>query len=283
MRDTGAGRGILPILVAAVLATAGACSSGDPGPGPTASRSSPDARTAAALRAAEEATQRAGSARITTTTVMGDMLATKTEGALTWSDGSTGTLRITSTGGRLAGTMRELGSTTMDARLLPEAYYAKVGDDFARQIGGKHWIRYDHDDLADLPGDTGTSLSNQLRNTAPIPPVRLLLASDDVRRVGEETVRGERAVHYSGTVEVADLGEGRLHGLRDQLEQAGITTETIDIWINDENLLVKKTENGETANGTMSQTAYYGDYGAEVTAEAPPADDTVDFKDLLGT
>jgi hypothetical protein len=99
-----------------------------------------------------------------------------------------------------------------------------------------------------------------------------------VHEVGEERVEGRRATHYSGTVEVGDVTDA---GLRKQLEQAGVATETVDIWVDDRDLLVKKVEKGRTATGEYSQTAYYSDYGTEVAVEAPPARDTADFSELL--
>jgi hypothetical protein len=279
-------RGILPVAVALALSPLTAC--GHFGDGDSSRRSAEpsggraahaDPRSLAALRAVEKATAKAGSARVESTTSMGGMLALETSGLLGWADGSVGTLRITYTGGQLAETMRALGSTSMEARLLPDAYYAKVGDAFARRLHGRHWIRYAYDDLASLPGGSGAYLTDQLRNTAPLQPVRLLLASGDVRRVGEETVRGRRTTHYSGTVTPASL----TGGLKEQLEQAGVTEETVDIWVDDHDLLVKKTERGELSSGRMSSTAYYRDYGTKISTAKPPGADTADFKDLMKT
>lgn len=283
MRDGLVGRGILPFLLAAALTAATGCTtaSRDGSPGPARSDGAPhrlDPRTAAALRAVRTATGTAGSARISSVTVMGAMLSTKTEGTLDWAGDSTGTLRITYTGGELAETMRRLGTTTMEARLLPDAYYAEVGARFARQMGGRHWIRYDYDDLDALPGDSGTYLKDQLRNTAPIPPVRLLLASGDVRAAGEETVDGVRTRHYSGTVDVSALTDAALRG---QLSGAGVTVETVDIWVDDRDLLVKKVEKARMSTGLMTQTAYYRDYGVRFSVQRPPAADTQDFEDLM--
>ncbi|WP_405817230.1 hypothetical protein OG241_22085 [Streptomyces sp. NBC_01390] len=294
MRDSGV-RGIRglrrvgrPVAVTAALVVAGvamsACSfSGgsddDEGAEPTPGASRLDARTAAALDAVEKATDRAGSARVSSSSVMGDLLSMRTAGVLGWAGEPVGRLSITYTGGELAESMRALNSSSMEARLLPDAYYAKVGDKFAAQMHGKHWIRYAYDDLADLPGGSGTYLKDQLHNTAPVQPVKLLLASGDVRGAGTETVRGERTTRYSGTVEVAALADS---ALKDQLVQAGVTTETVDIWVNDQNLLVKKVERGELASGRMSSTAYYSAYGVKAAVAAPGGGDTVDFKDLLG-
>ncbi|MFJ2020446.1 hypothetical protein [Streptomyces nodosus] len=296
MRDRIIRRGVLSIAALAALSAVAACGfSGDgeahrhsvaPSDGQTGHAEGPhrtDPRTATALRAVEQATARAGSARIESTTAMGGMLSLKTEGALGWSGDSVGTLSITYTGGRLAETMRTLNSTSMEARLLPDAYYAKVGAAFARHLRGRHWIQYAYDDLTALPGGSGAYLSDQLRSTAPLQPVRLLLASGNVHRVGEETVRGRRTTHYSGTVTTAALTGRGAAGLKAQLEQAGVTTETVDIWVDDHDLLVKKAERGELTTGRMSSTAYYREYGVKVTVAKPPAADTADFKELMNT
>jgi hypothetical protein len=188
----------------------------------------------------------------------------------------------------MADTMRQTGSTSMQARYLPDAYYAKMSDKFAEQAGGKHWIKYAYDDLAKFGGGSGAYLKDQMQNTTPNQSVKLLLASGDVKKVGEETVRGESTTHYSGMVDVANLATkgsnltaSQLADLKKQLTQAGVSTEKVDIWVNGDDLLVKKVEKGELSTGTMSSTAYYSDYGVKVSATEPPAGDTADFKDLL--
>ncbi|WP_030422039.1 hypothetical protein VM636_12325 [Streptomyces sp. SCSIO 75703] len=221
----------------------------------------PTAPVPSALRAAERAVGRAGSARVESATVMGSELSLEATGALGWSDGLTGTLTITYTGGTTAETMRGLGTTAMEARYLADAYYAKMGDAFAERAGGRHWIRYVYDDLEEL-GDLGADFADQMRSTTPHQALKQLLASADVRRVGEETTRGRRTTHWSGTVD-------------------GATAQTVDVWVDDRDLLVKKVERGRTATGELTQTAWYTDYGVTVVAERPPAADTADFKELL--
>ncbi|CAM5368520.1 hypothetical protein SGLAM104S_05184 [Streptomyces glaucescens] len=194
-------------------------------------------------------------ARVESATTIGSAISLSAEGVLGWADGVTGTLTLTCTGGTMAGTLRLLGSTTMQARYLPDAYYARMGDAFAAQTGGRHWVRYAYDDLDSLTGGSGAQLGDQMRNSTPDRSLRLLLASGDVRRVGTERVRGERTTHYSGTVEAGDTA---------------VTGQTVDVWIDERDLLVKKVEKGRTASGELVQTAYYGDYGAEADAERPP-------------
>ncbi|MGI5377476.1 hypothetical protein ACQEV2_25195 [Streptomyces sp. CA-251387] len=227
-------------------------------------RARPSSAVTAALRTVERATGQEGSARVKSTTTMGSTLSMKAHGTLLWGDGLTGTLRITYTGGTTAETMRRLGTTSMEARYLPDAYYARMGETFAEKTGGKHWIKYAYDDLEHLAGSSGADLADQMRGTAPHTSVKLLLSSTDVRKVGEETVSGERTSHYSGTVQ----GEGA-------------TEQTVDIWVDDRDLLVKKVEKGRTATGPLTQTAYYSDYGVKGEVQKPPAGDTADLKELL--
>ncbi|MGW5333641.1 hypothetical protein [Streptomyces bauhiniae] len=245
------------------------------------------ARPPAALRAAERSTVRAESVRVRSTLSYGKALSLSSDGTLRWHDGVTGHLTIRYTGGTLAAAMRKAGTPSLEARYLPDAYYARMSDTFAERAGGRHWIKYGYADLARGGEGFGTYLKDQMRNTTPNQSVKMLLASGDVRRVGAERVRGVRATHYRGQVRVADLAARdsglsarELAGLKRQLDQAGVRTETVDLWIDRRNLLVKKVERADTAQGSLVSTAYYRDYGVRVSAEAPPASDTRDFTEL---
>ncbi|MEU9239981.1 hypothetical protein [Streptomyces sp. NPDC048385] len=292
MKSRRVRRRAFSIAVAAALTGVAACLAG--GSGGSGGTDRADARAVnragpvAALRSAAKSTSGADSARIRSTTTMGSLLSMTTRGSLAWDGGITGTVTITCTGGSTADLMRRLGTTSMQARYLPDAYYARMSDTFAAQTGGRHWIRYGYDDLAALPGGSGGLLKDQMQNTTPDKAVQMLLASGDVRKVGEEKADGQATTHYAGTVRVARLAgrssgltASQLAALRKQLTQAGVGTETVDVWVNDRDLLVKKTEKAETATGTMTQTAHYRDYGVKADARRPPAGDTADFRTLL--
>ncbi|MER6978673.1 hypothetical protein [Streptomyces carpinensis] len=292
MKNRTVRRTTLSIAVVAALTGVAACGSGSSGGkgDKAAGQGVTHVSPIAALRTAADSTAKADSAKVESTTSMGDVMTLKGAGSLAWGDGLTGSLTLTYTGGKMADAMRAAGSPSIQARYLPDAYYAKMSEKFAQQAGGgKHWVRYGYEDIAQLGGSSGAYLKDQLQNTTPNQSVKLLLASGDVKKVGEEQVGGEHTTHYHGTVDVADfadkssknLSASQLADLKKQLSQAGITTETVDLWINDQNLLVKKAEKGDTANGTVISTATYRDYGVKVSAEAPPAGDTVDFKNLM--
>ncbi|MFI8190825.1 hypothetical protein ACIF8T_18755 [Streptomyces sp. NPDC085946] len=277
MRCSTVRRVALPLALATALSGAAACSSSGPGDRP-ARQDAAHTRSLAALRSAERATERAGSARVESRTTMGSLMSLTAAGTLGWDGGVTGVLTLTYTGGTVADSMRRLGTPSMEARYLPDAYYARMGDRFAERTGGRHWIRYAYDDLDDLAGDSGAHLGDQMRTTTPNQSLRLLLGSRDVARVGEERVRGERATHYAGTVEVADVADD---GLRTTLTRAGVTSQTVDVWVGERDLLVKKVEKARTATGVLTQTAHYDDYGVPVEVRRPPASDTRDVTDLV--
>jgi len=263
------------LTTAAALAGLAACTSSDSSDNPEQDRSTAPAPLPA-LRTAERSTERAETARVRSSTVMGTQLSLTADGVLAWHDGLSGALTIDYTGGTAAETMRGLGVTSMQARYLSDAYYARMGDTFAAKTGGKHWLRYAYADLKTFGG--GAALADQMRSTTPGQSVRLLLDSDDVRELGQETVDGRTTTHYAGTVAVEDVTDT---GLRQRLQDADVTAETVDIWINEKNLLVKKVEKTSTANGKVTQTAHYSDYGVKVAVRRPPAADTEDFKNLL--
>jgi hypothetical protein len=143
---------VLAVLaVLAALTSVAACGGGDDtGSGAGgAVRADP----IAALRSVQKKTSGASSARIEGTTVMGTMMSMKQTGAVDWSDGMTGTMEITYTGGTMADVLKQSGGDgTMQARYFKDGYVANMGEAFARQAGGKHWIRYSYDDLARLAG-----------------------------------------------------------------------------------------------------------------------------------
>ncbi|MEU6505364.1 hypothetical protein [Streptomyces sp. NPDC046942] len=291
MKSTTVRRTALSIAVVAALTSVAACGSSsgsgksDKAAGGTTIHVSP---IAAVLRSAEQSTDKAESAKVRATLSFGNLMAVKASGAVSWGHGLQGNLTMTPTGGKMAEALNKLGATSVQARYLPDALYESMGDQMARQLGGKHWIKYSYDALAKSGGPSGAYMKDQIQHATPNQSVKMMLASHDVTKVGEETVAGVHATHYAGTVNVADLvgrnstlGADQLAALKMQLSQAGITTEHVDIWLNGQNLLVKKIEKADTPKGEMVNTAYYSDYGVKATAEAPPASDTMDFAELM--
>ncbi|MFC8534728.1 hypothetical protein ACFUJY_12340 [Streptomyces sp. NPDC057249] len=286
----------LSVAVVAALTSVAACGGSDDGgtskgSGKTGSRGDSVVKVdpIAALVAVQKKTGQAQSARVEGETTMGSVMSMKQTGVMDWSDGITGTMKITYTGGTMADTLKQAGgSGTMEARYFKDGYAADMGEALAQQTGGKRWINYSYDDLAEMAGASGEVMKDQMQNSTPEQGVKSLLASGDVKKVGQEDVRGVSTTHYSGTVDVADLtakssnlDADEVAALKKQLADAGITTETIDIWVDENDLLVKKTERGEMKTGELNSTVFYSDYGTKVSVERPPAAETVDFSEMM--
>ncbi|MEU1349715.1 LppX_LprAFG lipoprotein [Streptomyces sp. NPDC005775] len=294
MRTSTVRRVGVAVAVAAALTTVGACGGSDDGGTSKAKDGSGGSGVVktdaiAALLDVQKKTGAASSAKVEGTMVMGSAMSMKQSGALDWSDGVSGSMEITYTGGAMADTMKKAGGTgTMEARYFKDGYAADMGAALAQQTGGKRWISYSWDDLAELGGASGAAMKDQMQNTTPDQGVASLLASGDVKEVGEEQVRGVATTHYSGTVDVAELtakssklDAEQLAALKKQLNDAGITTETVDLWVDENDLLVKKSERGQMKTGELNTTVFYSDYGTKVSVERPPAGETVEFKELL--
>ncbi|NEC63766.1 hypothetical protein [Streptomyces sp. SID9727] len=284
----------LSVAVVAALTSVAACGGSDDGGKGGAEKENRGSSVVkvdpiAALVAVQKKTGQAHSARVEGDTTMGSVMSMKQTGVMDWSDGITGTMKITYTAGTMADTLKQAGgSGTMEARYFKNGYAADMGEALARQTGGKRWINYSYDDLAKVAGASGEVMKDQMQNSTPEQGVKSLLASGDVKKVGQEDVRGVSATHYSGTVDVADLtaktsnlDADEVAALKKQLADAGVTTETIDIWVDKNDLLVKKTERGEMKTGELDSTVFYSDYGTKVSVERPPAAETVDFAEML--
>jgi hypothetical protein len=247
-----------------------------------------DASPVEALTLADRSTAKAQSAQVETIVLIGPIgkqSSISSSGAISWSHGITGTLSTTF-GGDAAPPMTQAGLSTIDVRYLSDGFYMDMGDKLAQETGGKHWIRYGYDDMEKLAGASGGYLKDQMQNATPSQGVQPLLASGDVHKVGPEKVRDVQTVHYSGTIRPADfvgknthLTASELAAFRQQLQQSGITTETIDLWLDADGLPAKVTEKAHTSAGEMSTSVYYSGYGTKVSVSKPPADETLDIAD----
>ncbi|KAA6203534.1 MULTISPECIES: lipoprotein SCO4650 [Streptomyces] len=291
MRTSTARRMGTAVAAAAALTSMAACSGSDSAGGSGKGKADAVAKASpvAALKQVQQKTGGAQSAKVEGTTEMGSTMSMKQSGVIGWADGLSGAITVTYTGGTMGEALKKAGGDgSVEARYFKDEYYANAGAGMAANTGGKNWIRYSYKDLAELGGASGDVMQDQIQNSTPEEGVKALLASGDVKKVGQEDVRGVSATHYSGTVDVAELtaknsslDAKQLAAFKEQLALAGVTTQTVDIWVDENDLLVKKTERAEMKTGTLNSTLFYSDYGTEVPSEKPEASDTVDFKELL--
>lgn len=187
------------------------------------------------------------------------------------------------------------GMGSVDAIMDGLVMYMRFPEQVRAEIpGGKQWIRLD---LATLSEKAGVDLSAllQAQQSDPTQTLQFLRgASDDVREVGEEDVRGEPTTHYTATLDLDQAAEQLEGDARTAYEQAvkrlGTTSLPIDVWIDDEGRArrMQFTQDmsalmpGQGASGDMSFRMELFDFGVDVEAEPPPADQVADLGALLG-
>ncbi|MEV0281387.1 hypothetical protein AB0I22_34095 [Streptomyces sp. NPDC050610] len=242
-----------------------------------------------ALAALQSVSKKAGeqhSAKVDGTTVMGELHASM-KGDMDWSDGIRANMTMTQKGG-LADAAPTAGKP-MRARYLPDAMYMNLGGSLGPKAQGKSWVKYSYDAMAAQAGASGTFLKDQLKNNDPTRSVGLLIASGKVKEVGKEDVRGKQTTHYTGKVSVSgiagmqskSLSKKDLDALQKQLQQSGMDTETVDLWVDSDHLLVKKQERAQGKKFSTDSTVFYSDYGTKVSVTPPAASDTVDYAELM--
>src|SRR4051794_3763454 len=136
----------------------------------------------AALKLASQRTDQQDSAKVEGATQMGTQ-SSEISGAMDWADGMNANMTITQKGGAIASS--PIAGKPLQARYTPDAMFMNMGDEFAQQAGGgKHWIKYDYDALAEKAGASGAFLKDQMQNNNPSRSVQLLMASGKVKKVG---------------------------------------------------------------------------------------------------
>lgn len=239
----------------------------------------------AALKRASTNTDKQQSAKadgIQKQTIQGKQVEAKSKGSFDWSSqGIQGNAEITMDG---AGAQSAGGGQPTEARYTADAMYMKMGT----PVKGKQWLKYDYDAMA-KQGAAGAMLKDQLQNNNPARSVQLLLASGKVKAVGSETVRGAKATHYTGTLKLSelikmqskDLKASERKTLEQQFKQQGLKKQKIDLWIDGDDLLVKKRESAKSNDGGFDNTVFYSDYGTKVDVTAPAAGETMTVDEAM--
>ncbi|WP_371617428.1 hypothetical protein [Streptomyces sp. NBC_00454] len=128
------------------------------------------------------------------------------------------------------------------------------------------------------------------RNEDPAEYLAMLLGQDTVRYVGAEPTDGVEAQHYKAVLtdtellKADDATKVMEEKNRQYLHEAvkGIKELRIDLWIGKDGYPVRfdATESGPE-NGPLQTTAKFSAFAATPAVAAPPAEDTVDFDDVM--
>jgi len=110
----------------------------------------------------------------------------------------------------------------------------------------------------------------------------------NVKRVGTEKVRGTNTTRYRVTIDadqaVNSAPEAQRDEVRNSIGTLGSKTIPADVWIDGKGRLrkVRLHVAASTTTTKGSVTFEYFALGAQVNVEAPPANEVVDFQELLG-
>ncbi|MCS0599657.1 hypothetical protein NX794_00135 [Streptomyces sp. LP11] len=235
------------------------------------------------VRAVQDAYRRttaAESARMTVSTEVtaeGRTLTADGKGVADLEDG-TSKVTITSAG------------TTVEQRVLDGVVYQKpTGKQRGSVPGGKIWTKID---LARLAKQ---NRSGQSQVSDPAEPVRYLkgIDSDDVTRLGTQTLDGTRTTHYRVSVPVSALAQGDAGKAQELRRQLGKSSLPVELWLDDKGRLrqesvrltlrplKQRTPGKENTAVTSTTMLRFTDFGTDVDVTAPPAKDTADVTDKV--
>ncbi|MBW5480883.1 LppX_LprAFG lipoprotein [Streptomyces bambusae] len=173
---------------------------------------------------------------------------------------------------------------SVEIRLLDGAVY--MGSE------GK-WLKFD---LKALAPDQAKQLdalgAGQQQGENPGDKAGNLSAAKDLKKVGEETVDGQKTTHLTGTVTLDQLkaqsatatpeAKARQEKNLKEMEAQGIKDLVMDIWIDENDQTKQFRTRGQGTSGPLDMTIKFLDINKPVEVTAPPADQVMDLAELGG-
>ncbi|MYU52542.1 MULTISPECIES: LolA-like protein [Streptomyces] len=167
-------------------------------------------------------------------------------------------------------------------------------------VPGKSWYTMEDLDSAPKPSAPSQGKSREKPKENPERRVQgamkkwvsaLLAVSKDLRHIGRETVGSRAADHYRGTVVLADLeryeGPAMTKDYRDlyllQTKKSGMDKAQIDVWVDEDGLIVKEEEKGRTPKGDERITEEFSDYGVDPKIKAPDRKDVASWSEYVAS
>ncbi|WP_432038190.1 DUF1396 domain-containing protein [Streptomyces cucumeris] len=180
---------------------------------------------------------------------------------------------------------------SFEIRVIDKVMYMGADKASAPEMEGKRWIKFDLGALGEGgSGDRAASSPSAQADKNPAAESTFLSGSDNVKRVGKETIDGVSTTHYRGTVtldqmraslkgEDAKTRERREKSLK-QFEEVGVERLSMDMWIDGEHHTKRFRMRGKGDKGPLDTTVTFQDINKPVTVKAPPASETHDLAEL---
>ncbi|HEY7379742.1 MAG TPA: hypothetical protein VH572_00905 [Gaiella sp.] len=200
---------------------------------------------------------------------------------------------IGSLGGKSTPDLGDPADWKLDVVQDGTVFYLRLPQFLAKQVpGGKTWVK---GDVATLTKTSGSLLGGSgFTGGDPRDVIRFLKAvAGDVQAVGREDVRGVSTSHYRATLDMQKLlglaagsSKDSLVNIDSMVQQAGVSSIPVDVWVDDESLLrrmemtfaMSPAGAGGSANFSLSFDLF--DYGKPLFIELPPADQVADAATL---
>ncbi len=266
---------------------------------PAPSKTAEQRSAVQAMAAATKKTTEAKSARVEMTmTAPGMPEAMDMQGVMSWDPVA---IDFTMSGSAFAPGAAGDPSAPSEMRMImiEDVMYVNAGEAMAAETDGKSWLKMDLTALAEQSGDE--ALADQMTGglddmgRSPAEQMALLLDSPNIEHVGEEQLDGATTQHYQGTMTVEEMleieaeesesGEYMTEEERTELlqgmEESGIKGMDLEVWINEDDMPVQLTMVMDSPEGSVEVTQRITDYGVTVAPEAPPADETIDFMEMM--
>ncbi|MGS2588442.1 DUF6612 family protein [Streptomyces hebeiensis] len=178
----------------------------------------------------------------------------------------------------------------IEVRLTSDGMYLNGGDEAAKEMDGKSWIKFPMEALGEGKDNPLGALAGQADQN-PADQSASMTAAEDLEKVGEETVAGVRTTHYTGTATLDDMRaalkgtdaktkERQEKGLKAYADM-GIDKMTMDMWIDGSDHTKQFRMRSTTPSGPLDVTVVFGDYNKPVEITAPPAAETVDLAEMM--
>lgn len=175
----------------------------------------------------------------------------------------------------------------MEQRLVGRNMYLKMP--MLSQLGGgsaKPWMKISLDEIGRKSGMNIDQLLQQSRQMDPVQNTKMLTASKDAREVGKETVDGVVTTHYTGTYRMEDaiakLSPELQEAYRKNAATTGMNAMHFDLWVDGQQLPRQMTmKSVEAADGNLTMTMKYHDFGKPVDITEPPASQVTDLAEMM--
>jgi hypothetical protein len=151
------------------------------------------------------------------------------------------------------------------------------------------WVKFDLEKMGQSLGANMGQLA-QLGQNDPTQSLEYLKAAGQVRRLGNDRIRGVETTHYHAVVDLEKVAsqapEQVAASVKQLIDMSGTTSVPIDVWIDGQGLLRRMhysyaMSNQTAGNSKVALTMDLFDFGVAVDVHPPPAGRVTDLTKLM--